>query len=432
MNLRVEQIPDSYIVDMQIDISADGDSSALALEIDAEGTGGYLKAAELSFSNGQAGLRTNIEFTKPGNYRTGIRLMSSNRVESQVFSDTKVTMKRPVAAGAFSGRAFTRPGVILKWSEVPYAKSYLLQISKTKAFTEILFQTETKETSYTAVDFLVSENYYCVRIKPLNPDIPSVFSEYYTFAITDPPMAHIPGGEFLMGKPDKEIGTKDEEPMHKVRLDPYMIDIHEVTVAGYCLFLNCQKDSAHYRKEMADSKTCGILYNDIEYYPVKGREMYPVVYVSYHNARAYAQWRGLSLPTEAEWELAAKGFEYRNYTFDVEILFKAPIGESNKKTVRVDSFPEGMSPFGLYHVCGNVWEWCLDYYSREYYKQNNINYDNPQGPVSGRTRILRGGAVGYEYFKSRLTYRDHDYPDSFSKYVGFRCAGTSPAGQNSR
>ncbi|MEW6674380.1 MAG: SUMF1/EgtB/PvdO family nonheme iron enzyme, partial [Thermodesulfobacteriota bacterium] len=177
----------------------------------------------------------------------------------------------------------------------------------------------------------------------------------------------------------------------------------------------------HYRSEMNFQTTCGISTSGDQYLMMPGRETYPIVYVNHYDAGAFAAWCGKRLPTEAEWELAARGPVYIDYPWGDKKVPGANFGESASASVPVDSFLGGKSVNGLYHVSGNVWEWCADWYDRFYYVREPY-FDNPQGPASGETKVLRSGSFGYEDFKARVTYRDHDHPTSYSQFVGFRCA----------
>jgi formylglycine-generating enzyme required for sulfatase activity len=225
------------------------------------------------------------------------------------------------------------------------------------------------------------------------------------------PMVLIPAGEFWMGSPDGE-GYKDEHPRHRVSLDAFYMDKFEVTVARYLEFV---RSTNRWRSPYADvgaSRDFGKL---------------PVVNVNWHDADAYCRWTGKRLPTEAEWEKAARGTDGLNYpwgndaptsrlaNFDKELSTVYP-----QRLAPVESYDAGKSPYGLHHMAGNVWEWVADWYDENYYGQNASR--NPAGPARGESRVLRGGSWASQphYVRSALrlrnasTYRD----DSF----GFRCA----------
>jgi formylglycine-generating enzyme required for sulfatase activity len=206
-------------------------------------------------------------------------------------------------------------------------------------------------------------------------------------------MVYIPPGEFMMGQTDEEkkwlidqISEKDynsyytdEIPLHKVYLDGYWMGKYEVTFSQYDRYCNENK------REKPD---------DVGW----GRENRPVIKVSWTEAAAYCQWlsqkTGLQfkLPTEAQWEKAARGNDQRKYPWgslepDKNLAnFSGNIG----KTTPVGSYPAGASPYGLLDMAGNVWEWCGDWYEAGYYKNSPLK--NPAGPNSGSNRVIRGGS----------------------------------------
>jgi formylglycine-generating enzyme required for sulfatase activity len=160
---------------------------------------------------------------------------------------------------------------------------------------------------------------------------------------------------------------------------------------------------------------------------VDGREAHPAVHVSWHDAQAYAAWAGRRLPTEAEWERAARGgLDGRRYPWGDE---PAPCAiwngdfphEGHGRTVRVDAFaPNG---FGLYNTVGNVWEWCADRFSPSYYARSPR--DDPRGPAIGDERVLRGGSfLCHDSYcnRYRVAARTGNTPASSAANVGFRCA----------
>jgi len=192
-------------------------------------------------------------------------------------------------------------------------------------------------------------------------------------------MARIPGGYFLMGS-DK---YNDEKPVHKVYVDGFYLDKYEVTVAQYERFLNAtgQRQPENWNEQLQQRN-------------------HPVVYVSWDDAVAYARWAGKRLPTEAEWEYAARG---GNAGLDGKAKYEYPWGNeasheranySGKegknqwdRTAPVGSF--SANGYGLYDMAGNVWEWCADWYDENYYTQSPER--NPRGPSNGQSRVLRGG-----------------------------------------
>jgi formylglycine-generating enzyme required for sulfatase activity/predicted Ser/Thr protein kinase len=228
----------------------------------------------------------------------------------------------------------------------------------------------------------------------------------------DAEMVFVPAGEFLMGSSDadKDAGS-DEKPQHTVYLDAFWIDKYEVTNAQYkqCVGAGrCQQPST------TSSSTRSSYYGDSKY------DNYPVIGVSWRDAILFCEWAGKRLPTEAEWEKAARGAAGRIYPWgDRYDISKVNADGKVGDTTAVGSYPAGASPYGAMDMAGNVWEWVADWYDAKYYASSPK--DNPTGP-SGSARVLRGGAWdSYQYFV-RAADRNSIYPDYRLINVGFRCA----------
>jgi len=223
----------------------------------------------------------------------------------------------------------------------------------------------------------------------------------------DVPMVLIPEGEFLMGS---ETGNGDELPSHMVYLDAYYIDVFEVTNTIYT--------------ECVEFGMCDPPHDPV-YYADPAFAQHPVVNLDWHQAQEYCVWRGGSLPTEAQWEKAARGgVEEKNYPWGDEppVCDKgAPNGAqfgSCGSTVEVGNFsPNG---YGLYDTSGNVWEWVWDWYSDSFYSISPNQ--NPTGPDSGQTRTLRGGSWYFLEYDLRVSNRLRRDPNQGFNIVGFRCA----------
>ena len=244
-------------------------------------------------------------------------------------------------------------------------------------------------------------------------------------------MIQVPDGEFLMGSKDADRkADTDEKPQHAVTLDAFWIDRTEVTNAQYVQFLNalgehvgaCEgHDCAE--TQVAD-KYSHILRGsqDGRYLVERGFEDHPVTQVSWYGAQAYCAWAGGRLPTEAEWEKAARGVDGHLYPWGNEPpdCDKAQYGDCGGATVPVGSRPAGASPYGVLDMAGNVWEWVADWYDPAGYDPAPV--ENPQGPEAGIRKVFRGGSWGYPPAFTRATDRARNRPTYAGFGLGFRCA----------
>ncbi len=291
-------------------------------------------------------------------------------------------------------------------------------------------------------------------------------------------MAPIPGGELAIGCHAEmgDVCLPDELPVHDIYVDSFLMGIYEVTNAQYCEYLN-----SAYRRGLIRVLT-GIVYKNGGYWPycdtnsvdshsrihwdgevftvTPQKEFHPVVEVSWYGAAAYANWLskrhlrtpcyslsnwtcdfaadGYRLPTEAEWEYAARGddaypydaypwgFSYSeskaNYEFSGDPYEVGPL----PWTTPVGYYDGGQVPagvdmangYGLYDIAGNVWEWCHDWYDADYYEYSS--YDNPSGPYEATYRVLRGGAWSDAGEFLRSAGRNRDWPNARYRAVGFR------------
>jgi formylglycine-generating enzyme required for sulfatase activity len=218
-----------------------------------------------------------------------------------------------------------------------------------------------------------------------------------------PGMVYVPAGEFIMGSDQRD---SDERPVHTVYLDAFYIDKTEVTNAQY--------------RECVEAGACDTPVQTT-YYDQADYAQHPVVYVSWNDADAYCRWAGKRLPTEAEWEKAARGTDGRTHPWGEGIdCDHAQYSECGRGTVPAGSKPKGASPYGALNMVGNVWEWVADWYDPGYYSQSPGR--NPLGPESGEGRVLRGGSWHSNQRFARCAYRVGGNPRYWYFYVGFRCA----------
>ena len=259
-------------------------------------------------------------------------------------------------------------------------------------------------------------------------------------------MVLVPAGPFVMGSDagsalaecrntsdadNCTIGAfRDEEPVHTVTLDHFYIDMYEVTNARYA---ECVRSGECDSPSDLGSHTRERYFGDPRF------DDYPVILVSWHDAQGYCRWRGARLPTEAEWEKAARGTDARLYPWgDAVDGDRANFCDRNcsyewagvdyddgyADTAPVGSYSDGVSPYGAQDMAGNVWEWVSDWYDADYYAGSPST--NPAGPRSGEYRVARGGAWFSKPSSVRVTHRMANVPTATYHLVGgFRC-GRSP------
>jgi formylglycine-generating enzyme required for sulfatase activity/plastocyanin len=239
--------------------------------------------------------------------------------------------------------------------------------------------------------------------------------------VPQPPkeMALIPEGEFVMGADDR---LPNEKPRRTVKLPAFWIDRAEVTNAQFCDFLNAfrnNREEEGVRWINLDDPECKIRAGEKrgEFVVEKGFENHPVVCVSWYGAAAYAKWLGKRLPTEAEWERAARGTDGREFPWGNQLgANRANISVANapsKETKPVGSFPDGKSPEGCLDMSGNVWEWTADEYRET--PEAALDEQNPR-------KVIRGGAFDSPPSFARCSVRIGVEPTHRSHKVGFRCA----------
>jgi len=239
-------------------------------------------------------------------------------------------------------------------------------------------------------------------------------------------MVYVPAGEFLRGTPDEQVerilaefpdwppeALENERPARRIYLSAFFIDLHPVTNAEYRAFLEAtnHRPPFHWNAGL---------------WPADQAD-HPVVFVSQEDARAYAAWAGKRLPTEAEWEKAARGTDGRLWPWGNEWDPERCHGRERQSrgTVPVGSYPGGVSPYGCQDMAGHVWEWCADGYEASYYRTAPDR--DPPGPAESRYGVLRGGGWVSTAVEVRCAARYRYVPTSrFLHFAGFRCALDAP------
>lgn len=240
-------------------------------------------------------------------------------------------------------------------------------------------------------------------------------------------MVFVPAGEFLMGTSDADIEQykvlfplrnisrfDNERPQRTVFVDAFYIDRTEVTNRQYKQFLaETGYEPKHY----------------LDYLPYNAPDL-PAAVLEWEDAVAYAEWAGKRLPTEAEWEKAARGTDGRFWPWGNEWDATKLSGNDGtglkdgyKQTAPVAQFPQGASPYGALDMAGNLWEWVSDWYDADYYRKNPSNV-NPQGPETGDGHVLKGGGWAENLDFTRCASRLGGNPGSLLR--GFRCAMDAP------
>ncbi len=237
-------------------------------------------------------------------------------------------------------------------------------------------------------------------------------------------MVYIPAGNFTMGSTS---GYGDEQPVHTVYLDAYYIDKYEVTNGQYKQFIDAggYNNSSYWTTDgwtwkTSNSMTQPYYWTDTTFGYGAGRENLPVVEVSWYESYAYANWAGKRLPTEAEWEKAARWTDERTYPWGEGIdSTKCNYNSNIGHTTSVGNYESGKSYYGCYDMAGNVWEWCQDWYGTPY---PSGTVSNPTGPATGSYRVERGGSWYNDDDDCRTANRSYNYPFYRNFSIGFRCA----------
>lgn len=243
------------------------------------------------------------------------------------------------------------------------------------------------------------------------------------------PIQTIPAGEFVLGSKridDDPYGLRTqfddtELPQNRVWLDAYAIDRDEVSLGEYLKFL-------HQRKQHPPDELQKLIWHVITVHSVSDQTLtrWPALYVTWHEAKDFCQARDKRLPTEAEWEKAARGTDGRLFPWGEQAPESrfAMFGQHHVHEIpilaAVNSHDDGRSPYGLHHMAGNVAEWVQDWFGFDYYAY--MPERNPSGPTSGRYKSVRGGSWKSNAIMLRTATRGGSQPDLRSATIGFRCA----------
>ena len=270
------------------------------------------------------------------------------------------------------------------------------------------------------------------------------------------PMVFIPAGKFWMGSPEGE-GDDNERPRHQVTLDSFYLDKYEVTNQQFQEFIKATNyrttaeqdgsaygyttkgnweniNGANWKKPEGDQTVF-----------TSGRDSHPVVSISWNDAKAYCQWAGKRLPSEAEWEYAARAGTQTKYWWGDGNPGSRKVGNFADETAKrqfpdwtiMEGYDDGYGRtapvgsfeanlWGLHDMTGNVWEWVADWFAKDYYSQSQSPVKNPQGPVTGEYRVLRGGSWSYDPWVLRSAVRVRGTPSLRDSGLGVRCAADAP------
>ncbi len=238
------------------------------------------------------------------------------------------------------------------------------------------------------------------------------------WAQPDTSFVFVKGGTFRMGSND---GQQDERPQHRVRVSDFYVSRTEITNAQFVKFLNAKGNQRQGNTSWIDlsgkwrNYRCPIYQKDGRFYVRPGYENYPVVFVSWWGAEAYAEWVGGRLPTEAEWEYLA---HKADTLARGENLFKIALLRENSGYKPNPVATLEPTPPGIYDLFGNMYEWCYDWYDDNYYRRSPKR--NPLGPENGQMKVIRGGSWETSASSVRITNRAALGPDNNNITVGFR------------
>lgn len=277
----------------------------------------------------------------------------------------------------------------------------------------------------------------------------------------------IEGGTFTMGTGVEEVAQavrecqagyggdagnclpeygEDSAPAHQVTISAFRMDRTEVSYDQYMDFINVLGPGSHRNgcggfaclETRNESETSNIQFDSVTYSVLFAIEQYPMANVTWYGAKAYCEAIGRRLPTEAEWEHAARGaagniYPWGNAWDPANASTRRPLSgvATDAAAAPVNSFNTGASPYGVLNMAGNVAEWTNDWYASNFYGQPNATAPDTQGPVSGTTKVVRGGSWDSVPFFARTVHRQDRNPISPTAWIGFRCAEDLDANTNS-
>jgi eukaryotic-like serine/threonine-protein kinase len=282
-------------------------------------------------------------------------------------------------------------------------------------------------------------------IVPLDPTLTQVFvtqppeftpteilgiGSSFTRTIDDMLMMYIPDGSYLMGSSNNDPDASGhEKPQHEVYLDAFWMDVYEVSNENFEKFIEAtgyetkaEKQGFSYMYDSSGrwSEVHGVNWRHPMGSNTIAEDSLPVLHVNYYDAKAYCNWVGGRLPTEAEWEKAARGDDGRTYPWGNHFNSDYLHYYSTVGAVSVYNYSNGQSPYGIFNMAGNAFEWTNDFYSEDYYSISPR--ENPTGPPNGEWIALRGGSWNSSQRSVRVTHRDVSGPEYMNYLLGFRCA----------
>jgi formylglycine-generating enzyme required for sulfatase activity len=320
----------------------------------------------------------------------------------------------------FGGIILFRTGIIggPRVTPVPTKDIYQVVMEMNATMTAISMQTQQAYSNATATSVAMTANAPTATMTPTaTPEPPAGTTRISP--VDGMEQVYIPAGTFIMGSTDADQEAElQEKPQHNVYLDGFWMDKTVVTQGMY--------------KRCIAAGTCPDIVHDLEQNPNFGRAEYdnhPVVYVTWDHAKTYCERVGRRLPTEAEWEKAARGTDGRLYPWgnDAPNGNLALYGNAMTTTRAVGSYPAGASPYGVLDMVGNVREWVFDVYSEYYYGDETATI-NPQGPEPSADhpdRVLRGASFKDSEHYLHVAMRFHHVPGSPGENRGFRCASSN-------